>query len=74
MEWVPLLNEQETVYSVYRSNVAIELHSGCERRKDLRPISTHTDYDEAYECCELLAEAFQLPIQDLSGDRPGLCD
>lgn len=74
VEWVPLLNEQETMYSVYRLDVAIKLHSGCERMKDLRLISSHKDYGEAYEFCELLAEAFQLPIQDLSGDRAGIYD
>lgn len=68
VEWVPLLNEQETMFSVYRSDIAIELRSGCERMKDVRLISTHKDHDEAYEFCELLAEAFQLPIQDLTGD------
>lgn len=60
------------MYSVYRSNVEIELHSDCESIKNLRLISTHKDYDEAYELCELLAEAFQFPIQDLTGDRPGI--
>lgn len=74
VEWVPLLNEKETVFSVYRSDVAIELRSGCESMKNLRLISTYKDYDEAYEFCELLAEAFQFPIQDFTSDRPGICD
>jgi len=50
---------------VYRSDAANELHFGCESMKDLQLMCTHTDYDEAYELCELLAEAFQLSIQVL---------
>jgi hypothetical protein len=66
---VPLHNEQVTVFSVYRSDTAIKLQRGYENREKLRLISTHKDYDEAYEFCELLAEAFQLPIQTFTSDR-----
>ena len=68
VEWVPLQNEQTTIFSVYRSEVTIDLQRGCENRENLRLISTHKEYDEAYEFCELLAEAFQLPIRDLTSD------
>ena len=69
VEWVPLQNEQTTIFSVYRSETAIKLQRGCENREKLRLISTYKDYDEAYEFCELLAEAFQLPIQTFTSDR-----
>ncbi|XHX79992.1 MAG: hypothetical protein RBJ76_08725 [Stenomitos frigidus ULC029] len=69
VEWVPLHNEQTPIFSVYRSDAAIELQSGCGNRENLRLLSTHKDYDEAYEFCELLAEAFQLPIRACMSDR-----
>lgn len=67
--WVPLPNKQTTIFSVYRSDAAIELRTGCERIKNMRLLCTHKDYEEAYEFCELLAEAFPLPIQDFTEDR-----
>lgn len=64
VKWMPFSNAQNPVFSVYRTETAIELHLGCEERGKARLISTHHSYEDAYEFCELLAEQIGLPVCD----------
>ena len=69
MEWIPLVDAENPIFSVYRTPEAVELQAGCETREDARLISTHKSYEDAYEFCELLAEETYLAIKDLTRDR-----
>ncbi|MBL1179406.1 MAG: hypothetical protein FWK01_30880 [Pantanalinema sp. GBBB05] len=70
IEWMPPLEDQETVVSIYRTHSGIELRSGCDQRSNARLICTHRSYDDAYEFAELLAQETGLPLHDLVSDRP----
>ncbi len=55
---------QTPIFSVYRTEKAIELHAGCEKAVFARLICTQNSYVNAYEFCERLAQQVGLPIQD----------
>jgi hypothetical protein len=69
MNGVFLLDAQKAVFSVYREESAIVLRKGCSDWKHVRLISTHKSYQDAREFAELLAEAADLPLRDLTDDR-----
>ncbi|NJP08253.1 MAG: hypothetical protein HC866_01235 [Leptolyngbyaceae cyanobacterium RU_5_1] len=58
-----------TVFSVYKTECAIELHSGCNPRMDTRLISTHRSYDDACNFAEFLAVEVELPLKNFTQER-----
>ncbi len=63
VEWSPLFDGDQPLYSVYRTAVAIELRRGCAKRESARLVCTQACYDDAEALCEILAEEFDLPIK-----------
>ncbi len=69
VEWTPVTNILEPVYSVYRTDHAIELHLGFEKRENARLICTQISYENAYEFCQILSEETGLPIKDFKENK-----
>jgi hypothetical protein len=74
IQWMPLPEAQSAMFSVYRTEFAIELHPGCNDRESARLICTQSSYDNAREFCELLAQQTRLPIQDDRWELPHQSD
>lgn len=70
MKWQPLADAQNPIFSVYRTETALEIRSGCEEQKNARLICTQNSYEGAHEFCELLAQQTGLLIQDCTLDHP----
>lgn len=65
-----MFGNQETIFSVYKTEQAIELHRGCQKRENARLIATQKSYEDAYEFCLVLAQGMGLPLRDFSRDFP----
>jgi len=63
VEWQPIQDVDKPLYSVYRTERAIELRIGCANRAEARLICTQACYYDAYDLCEILADEFDLPIK-----------
>lgn len=70
IQWIPLPEHQHSMFSIYRTEAAIELHIGCRSREDARFICAQNSYDAAYEFCEWFAQQTGLLIQDYTLDHP----
>jgi hypothetical protein len=64
VEWFPDGNNPDELFTVYRTEKAIEVHLGVEPRENARLIGTHKAYESAYEFAELLASQTNLPLQN----------
>ena len=69
VEWIPLHDMLEPIYSVYLTDNAIELHLGCEIRENSRLVCTQNSYENAYEFCQILSEEMNLSIQDFEANK-----
>lgn len=54
-----------TFYSIYQSQNAIEIRSGCTDYKELRLISSCLCYEQACEIAQTMANVKQMPIKNL---------
>lgn len=64
--WMPSLDEQSQLFSIYRVDRAIELHPGCTERESARLICTQDSYEEAYAFCQILAQETGLCVKDFT--------
>jgi hypothetical protein len=58
------LSEHDGMFTVYRTENAVELHPGCDTREQARLICTCVSYELAYEFAERLARQACLPLYD----------
>ncbi len=64
------LQEQENaIFSIYRTVDAIELRIGCHDCDTARLISAHKSYENAHAFCQSLAEKMGLSFKDFASDR-----
>ncbi len=64
VRWMPIPESQNSIFSVYRTEYAIEIHPGCEVRVNARLVCTHYSYEDAWEFSELLGQQAGLPVRD----------
>ena len=60
---------ENSLFTVYQTKSAIELHAGCDDYHNYRVICTCISYENAYEAAQLSADLKQLPIVDFVGEN-----
>jgi hypothetical protein len=60
---------ENTIFSIYCTEDAIELRVGCEDYDQARLISAHKCYENAHAFGQSLVTEMDLPFKDLAGDR-----